>query len=70
MPDLEELRENFNHFDSDDDGWIDRGEFRRLMSALGAASAEAEQDVGFDAIDLDDDGAIDFHEFAQWWMNH
>jgi Ca2+-binding EF-hand superfamily protein len=70
MPDLEELRENFEHFDSDDDGRIDRGEFKRLMSALGAVTTETEQDVGFDAIDLDDDGAIDFREFAQWWMNH
>jgi calmodulin len=69
MPDLEELKENFEHFDSDGDGRIDRGEFRRLMGALGADPPADELDIGFDAIDSDDNGAIDFREFAQWWMN-
>ncbi len=68
MPDLEELKENFEHFDVDGDGRIDRGEFRRLMDALGADAPEDELDIGFDVIDSDDNGAIDFLEFARWWM--
>jgi calmodulin len=69
MADLEELRENFEFFDRDDNGRIDRAEFKRLMQVLGADAPEDELDVGFDVVDADDDGAIDFHEFASWWMN-
>jgi calmodulin len=69
MPDLEELRENFEYFDGDGNGRIDRFEFKRLMGVLGAYGSEEELDVGFDVVDSDDDGAIDFHEFASWWMN-
>lgn len=69
MPDLQELRENFAHFDRDDNGRIDRAEFKRLMAALGADAPEDELDVGFDVVDADDDGRIDFHEFAKWWMD-
>jgi calmodulin len=70
MPDLQELKENFAHFDRDGNGRIDRAEFKRLMEVLGADSAEDELDAGFDVVDSDDDGAIDFHEFASWWMDH
>ena len=69
MADLEELKENFEFFDRDDNGRIDRAEFKRLMQALGADAPEDELDVGFDVVDSNDDGAIDFHEFASWWMN-
>jgi calmodulin len=69
MSDLEELKENFEHFDVDGDGRIDRAEFRRLMDALGADAPEDELDIGFDVIDSDDNGAIDFLEFARWWMS-
>jgi calmodulin len=70
MPDLQELKENFEHFDRDGNGRIDRAEFKRLMEVLGAESAEDELDAGFDVVDSDNDGAIDFHEFASWWMDH
>lgn len=69
MPDLQELREDFSHFDSDNNGRIDRAEFGRLMAALGAEAGTEELDMGFDIVDSDDDGAIDFQEFASWWMN-
>jgi calmodulin len=69
MPDIEELREIFDHFDADDNGHIDRAEFGRLMDALGADAAESELDVGFDLIDSGDNGTIDFNEFREWWEN-
>jgi calmodulin len=69
MPDLEELQENFEHFDRDSNGRIDRAEFKRMMQVLGADAPEEELDVGFDMVDSDDDGSSDFHEFASWWMN-
>lgn len=69
MPGLEELKENFEYFDGDGNGRIDRAEFKRLMVVLGADDSGDDLDAGFDVVDSDDDGAIDFHEFASWWMN-
>lgn len=65
--DPEELRETFDHFDSDSNGRIDRAEFNRLLDALGAGMSPAEADTGFDAIDSDHSGAISFAEFEAWW---
>lgn len=69
MPDMQELQEIFEHFDEDENGRIDRGEFGQLMNALGADAPKAELDMGFDLIDSDDDGEIDFDEFAKWWVS-
>lgn len=70
MKDMEELQETFAYFDEDGNGRIDRGEFKRLMEALGADMPDDEVEVGFDSIDSDDDGAIEFDEFAVWWVKH
>ena len=69
MADKQEMQEIFAHFDGDDDGRIDRGEFKRLMDALCADMPDEELDVGFDSIDADDTGGIDFDEFMIWWRN-
>jgi calmodulin len=66
---VEELMQIFNHFDGDHNGRIDRGEFKRLMHALGAVAPEAELDIGFEALDCDGSGTIEFNEFSAWWMN-
>lgn len=68
MKDMEELQEIFSYFDDDGNGRIDRGEFKRLMEALGAEAPQDEMDAGFDLIDRDDNGAIDFNEFSGWWL--
>ncbi len=65
--DPDELKENFEHFDGDDNGKIDREEFRELMEALGADMTEDELEIGFDAIDTNRNGEIDFDEFSSWW---
>jgi len=44
---FEELLQIFNHFDGDHNGRIDRGEFKRLMVALGANAPDEELDIGF-----------------------
>lgn len=67
MVELGELLEIFGHYDADNNGRIDRAEFKRLMAALDAADSEAELDLGFDIIDANDTGTIDFAEFAEWW---
>lgn len=63
-----ELRETFDHFDSDGDGAIDAGEFGRILTALGAgADSEEEARIGFESIDTDGSGTIQFNEFRTWW---
>ena len=65
--DLEELRENFDHFDTDGDGRISLSEFGRLCQALGGDISDEQRRIGFDAIDTNGNGSIDFEEFANWW---
>ncbi len=62
-----ELRENFNHFDSDDNGVIDFNEFKLLLDTLGADMSDEEMEVGFDIVDANHNGQIDFGEFTGWW---
>ncbi len=71
MSDLssEELRENFDHFDSNHDGRIDHGEFIALMKALDAFESEQDADVGFNAVDVDGSGLVEFDEFARWFAS-
>lgn len=63
----EEIRETYDHFDTDGDGKIDRSEFGRLLDALDAEMSEEEKDAGFDWIDTNNNQAIEFNEFANWW---
>jgi len=65
---LAELRENFDHFDTDSNGVIDFEEFKELLSALQADMTEEEAEIGFDIIDADDNQTIEFQEFADWWL--
>lgn len=66
--DMEELQEIFAHFDENGDGRIDRGEFSRLVEALGADAPETELDMGFNSIDANKTGQIEFNEFSAWWL--
>ena len=67
---LEELRENFDYFDSDGDGRLDASEFAGLMEALGVAEPGQDLLVGFKAIDTDGNGVIEFNEFAAWFNSN
>jgi Ca2+-binding EF-hand superfamily protein len=66
----EELRENFEHFDKNGDGKMNRAEFGELMTALGAVEPGADPSRGFSSIDLNGSGGIDFEEFADWFRNN
>lgn len=67
--DMEELRDNFDHFDKDGNGTIEKSEFKRLLLALGAEMEPEEIDIGFDIIDADNNQRIDFDEFIGWWQD-
>lgn len=64
-----ELREEFDHFDLDSNGLIDKQEFVKLMEAMDAGLTKEEADVGFAAIDTNGNGKIEFSEFAAWWTD-
>ena len=64
---IQELRESFDHFDTDGNGRIDRAEFGQFLEAIGAEMSSEEADIGFDIIDSDNNRAIDFEEFCRWW---
>ena len=65
----DELRENFDHFDTNNDGKLNREEFGRLMEGLGAVEPGADPGRGFSSIDTDGSGAIDFAEFSRWFKD-
>lgn len=67
MEDMQEIRDNFNHFDGNGDGHIDLDEFHRLVNALGIPTPEEETRLGFTEIDRDHNGTIEFDEFLAWW---
>lgn len=64
---VEELRENFDHFDTDGDGSIELSEFKNLLIALEAIEPGESATIGFKEIDLDNSGTIDFTEFSNWF---
>ncbi len=65
--DLAEIRENFDHFDTDQNGFIDIEEFAHLLDSLQAEMSADEIRTGFREIDADKNGLIDFDEFCAWW---
>ena len=65
--DEEELRENFEHFDRNNDGRLDLAEFGELMTALGALEPGESATMGFQAIDTDRSGLVEFDEFVRWF---
>jgi Ca2+-binding EF-hand superfamily protein len=62
------LRNEFDRFDADGNGWIDEDEFAALLRALGVTFTPEKVVIAFMAIDVNGNGRIEFGEFKSWWQ--
>lgn len=67
--DSDEVFEIFRTYDRDASGSIDRGEFARLVEALGMEINEEELAVALDIVDANHSGRISWDEFKAWWAS-
>lgn len=65
----EEVFEIFKAYDRDGSGSIDRGEFTRLLEALGQNPTEMELTIALDVVDANHSGKISWDEFKAWWSS-
>jgi hypothetical protein len=65
----EEVFEIFKAYDRDGSGSIDRGEFARLLEALGQNPSELELSIALDVVDANHSGRISWDEFKAWWSS-
>jgi calmodulin len=63
----DELKRDFERYDTDGNGRIDESEFGSLVRALGVNMSDARIAVAFQAIDVDGSGTVEFGEFRGWW---
>lgn len=67
---LAQIRREFDYFDKDSSGQLDKSEFRQLFAILAPDAKRSEADEGFAAIDEDGSGSIEFDEFVDWWQSN
>ncbi|HVU05861.1 MAG TPA: EF-hand domain-containing protein [Polyangiaceae bacterium] len=63
----DDLRAQFDKFDTDGNGSIDEDEFAALVKSLGVSMTAEKVAVAFMAIDVDGNRNIEFGEFRAWW---
>jgi Ca2+-binding EF-hand superfamily protein len=64
---FQDLKRHFDECDPNGDGFIDCGEFHRLLVKLDGDVSREECELDFQLVDTDEDGYINFSEFAVWW---
>ena len=62
-----EIRESFEYFDRDQNGYIDFNEFTELLKVISPESTVQQAAEGFSIIDTNSDGHVDLEEFIEWW---
>ena len=61
----------FNHFDKDNDGYLDREGFQAIVNRIGITQQEEIQfEQEFTCIDKDNDGKINQIEFENWLKDY
>jgi len=60
-----DMRDAFNTFDRNKDGFISPAELKSVMASMGEKLTQAEVDAMIKAADLNGDGKIDFQEFVR-----
>lgn len=63
------LQREFDRFDADKNGFIDRDEFAALVKSLGVELSEDKVGVAFRALDVNGNDRIEFNEFRVWWAS-
>merc|ERR1712091_614802 len=63
------LKQEFDAYDQDRSGYIDRTELRGLLEKLGEELSEEELDQAFKELDSDGSGEIEFFEFVEWFTS-
>lgn len=62
-----EVRDIFRRYDRDGSGSISRGEFARMLEAMGQDLTEPELDAALEVVDANHSGLISWAEFRDWW---
>ncbi|GAV87594.1 EF_hand_5 domain-containing protein [Cephalotus follicularis] len=65
QPNLNEMRQIFDKFDSNKEGKISQEEYKAILRALGQKNISGEVSKIFQVVDLDGDGFINFKEFLE-----
>jgi Ca2+-binding EF-hand superfamily protein len=63
------LKQEFDAYDQDRSGCIDRGELKGLLEKLGEELTDEELDAAFKELDADGSGEIEFFEFVEWFTS-
>ncbi|KZV28109.1 calmodulin-like protein 11 [Dorcoceras hygrometricum] len=72
----DDLREAFNVFDRDQNGYISADELGHVMICLGEALTAEELELMIKEVDLDGDGQVNYEEFVKiifdgnFWLNN
>ncbi|XP_033728846.1 calmodulin-like [Pecten maximus] len=61
---VSEMKEAFEVFDRDGDGFLDRDDIRKAMSGLGVSLTEPEVTEMMEVADTDKDGRLNYKEFV------
>lgn len=64
---IQEVKEHFDYFDTDNNGQIDLKEFEQLLKVLSPDATDEQVKRGFDLVDKNHDTHIEFDEFLEWW---